>query len=345
MAKMSEADISFLKANYVFSIGLFKYQSLPKEGIVLRLLDENDNVIETVTTDINGQFVFSSLQPEMNYRVQVVGLEEGDLEDSELYFVSNDGEVLTAFNEDDPKTYSFNQLNPDYFFSIKQLNERETELQITESFKDVSGQFKYQDLPKSGVKLYLLDENDKVIETVYTDEDGNFIFSKLAKESNFYVKLAEEDMALLDQSSFVLTNDENELLEQEAASEDGFSFKTLPRSMQDLANLEEDDSPGLARLKNLTSGLFHYEDLPKEGIYLSLLDENDNVIETVMTDVDGHFFFSKMKEGKQYKVRVKNYSTDEAHNTQLYFISRKGHVVNGSQCRWNLVIHLRQARS
>ncbi|GEM_PF-361919 len=330
MAKMSEADISFLKANYVFSIGLFKYQSLPKEGIILRLLDENDNVIETVTTDINGQFVFSSLKPEMNYRAQVVGLEDSDLEESELYFVGNNGNVLTAYNEEDAKTYSFNQLDPDYFFSIKQLNERETELQITKSFKDVSGQFKYQDLPKSGVKLYLLDENDKVIETVYTDEDGNFIFNKLAKESNFYVKLAEEDLALLDQSSFVLTNEANEQLEQEAASEDGFSFRTLPRSMQDMASINEDDSPGLAALDRLTSGLFRYKDLPKEGTQLILLDENDNIIETTITDAEGHFFFSKLEEGKQSKVRVKDFSSEEAERTQLYFISRKGGVITAS---------------
>jgi outer membrane protein OmpA-like peptidoglycan-associated protein len=327
MAEMSVADISFLKANYVFSIGLFKYQSLPKEGIILRLLDENDNVIETVTTDINGQFVFSSLKPDMNYRVQVVGLDDSDLEDSELYFVGNNGDVITALNEEEPKTYSFNKLNPDYFFSIKQLNERETELQITESFKDVSGQFKYQDLPKSGVKLYLLDENDKVIETVYTDEDGNFVFSQLAKESNFYVKLAEEDISLLDQSSFLLINEDDQELQQEIAASDGFSFKTLPRSAQGIANLSEDDMQGLNRFQRLTSGAFKFESLPKQGVSLVLLDENDNVIETVRTDADGHFFFSKMEEGKDYKVRVKGYNSNDIDKTQLYFINRNGRIV------------------
>lgn len=241
---MEVEEGSLLAEKFVFSVGMFKYQNLPKEGVILRLLDENDNIVETVTTDEQGHFVFSMLKPDLTYKVQVVGMEDQGLSESHLYFVGKDGEVINAANEDE-NTFTFQELNPDYFFSVNQLNDAETELTITESFKDVVGQFKYKDLPKSGVKLYLLDENDKIVETVYTDENGNFIFKKLAKESNFYVRLSEEDMSLIDASSFVMMNENEEELVQEEVTEEGFSFRTLPRSDATLAGMGEGTDGGL----------------------------------------------------------------------------------------------------
>ncbi|MEX2596031.1 MAG: OmpA family protein [Salibacteraceae bacterium] len=224
--------------NFVFSIGLFKYKNLAKEGITLRLLDENDNIVETVTSDENGHFVFSMLKPERNYKVQVVGIDDSELINSQLYFVDKDGTVTTGKLDKDKDKYNFRELNADYFFSISQVNDGETELIITESFKDVIGRFKYENLGKEGVLLELLDENNKVIETIYTDENGEFRFKQLAKESNYFVRVAEQDAGLLDAGSFQMMNENNEPLVQEELTEEGFKFVTLPRSKDDLANME-----------------------------------------------------------------------------------------------------------
>lgn len=238
-----DADPS-LGQNFVFSIGLFKYKSIAKEGVTLRLLDEYDQVIETVTTDQYGHFVFSMLKPDQNYKVQVVGSEDSNLDESQLYFVDKDGRVTTGVLKQN-QLYDFSKLNPDYFFNISVINEGETEMLITKSFKDVKGTFKYENLGKSGVKLELLDENNKVIETVYTDENGNFIFSKLAKESNYIVRLSEQESDLLDNSSFQFMNEDDQYIEQEGLTEAGFKFKTLPRSADSMAGELAGDNTSL----------------------------------------------------------------------------------------------------
>ena len=145
-----DADPS-LGQNFVFSIGLFKYKSIAKEGVTLRLLDENDQVIETVTTDQYGHFVFSMLKPDQNYKVQVVGVEDSNLDESQLYFVDKDGRVTTGVLKQN-QLYDFSKLNPDYFFNISVINEGETEMLITKSFKDV------KDLsePKNNDDIYFL---------------------------------------------------------------------------------------------------------------------------------------------------------------------------------------------
>ncbi|MDP4663769.1 MAG: SpaA isopeptide-forming pilin-related protein, partial [Salibacteraceae bacterium] len=230
--------------NMVFSTGLFKFQNLPREGVKLKLLDENDNVIETVTTDANGQFVFSMLRNDKKYRIEVESLNNEQVDQSQIYFVGQEGDVTTAKSIGD-KSFAFDELNPDYFFSISEVNEGKTELMLTESFKDVSGKFKYQNLPKEGVKLYLVDENGNVIETVYTDADGNFKFNKLAREKNYVIRLSEEDGGMMDQSAFVMTNEENEELEQEMDASGEFSFKTLPKQASKLTAQDLTDGPGL----------------------------------------------------------------------------------------------------
>jgi outer membrane protein OmpA-like peptidoglycan-associated protein len=241
---VDEYDDNRLAQNFVFTIGLYKYKSLPKEGISLNLLDENDNIVETVTTDASGHFVFSMLKPNKNYRVQVVGLHDTELIQTQLYFVDKAGTVNTARLDAD-EYYSFDQLQEAYFFNIGQINSDEAKTLVVESFKDVIGRFNYQDLPKSGVKLELLDQNQKVIETVYTDENGNFIFSKLAKESEYFVRIAESDQALLDQARFEFENEENEKLVQEGVTEEGFKFVTLAREDGSIAGLRLTDNPSL----------------------------------------------------------------------------------------------------
>ena len=51
--------------------GIRESDELPKAGITVQLLDQNDTVIKTVVTDATGRYLFESL-PEAKYRVKVI---------------------------------------------------------------------------------------------------------------------------------------------------------------------------------------------------------------------------------------------------------------------------------
>ena len=120
-------------------------------------------------------------------------------------------------------------------------------------------------------------------------------FSKLAKDASYFVRLAEDDVSLLDEANFVIMNEKNEELEQERVAETGFNFNTLPLKFNVLAGMEEEDANHLNVLRHLTSGFFDYRNLPSERTILQLLDEYDNLIETVTTGKDGQFYSSVLR--------------------------------------------------
>ena len=307
--RLSEVDQGLIiTPHFVFTIGLFKYKSLPKDGITLRLLDENNNVAEIVRTDANGQFVFSMLEEAGNYKIEVEEFEGSDMLESQLYFVDKEGNVRTAKLGDD-RLYTFDKLDGDYYFSMSQISEDEAKLLYEKSFRDVQGAFTFNDLPQEGVELYLLDENGKVIETTYTDADGNFVFSRLATESNYLVRLSED---VLKAGSQLIVLDENgEELVQEG--EDGeFAFRTLPKSQARLAGVSSGDNLSLDFSKFLSNdkGSKALED-SKNDVKLSTIYFNFNSVRLSNNDRYklNHRVVMKAKQTAQ-PILVVGYSCD-----------------------------------
>lgn len=266
----------------IFSTGVFKYKNLPREGITLRLLDEEDNVVETVTTNADGQFVFSMLRENQNYKIEVENLTGEEIDLSQIYFIGKDGGVISTQNQDD-NSFAFEKLARDYFFSVSELNDGETALMLTENFNDVSGKFKYQNLPKEGVKLYLVDENGNVIETVYTDENGEFKFNKLARDKNYAIRLSEEDEGMMSDALFEMSDAVNGELAQATDASGIFSFTTLPKDRSQLATTDVSDSDGI------DASLFSSEEPVIEKDSIEVLDEPIEIVlkpeETIVDDL------------------------------------------------------------
>ncbi len=244
---LEEEDMQLvIQEQFVFTAGVFKYENLPRSGITLTLLDENDNPIETVTTNEKGQFIFSMLREGQNYSIQVNGIDDFEMSQTQIYLVGNKGQIVKA-NEaaSGEQTFEFNTLQPDYFFSLQQVNEGKTLDMITESFKDVEGTFRYANLPKQGVTLYLVDENDNIIDSVVTSEDGSFKFEKLAKDLNYSIRLAVEDEGFLDAASFLMKNEDQQEIVAAQAEDGGFDFSVLPRDGASLTGMAQGDGSSL----------------------------------------------------------------------------------------------------
>ena len=75
------------------------------------------------------------------------------------------------------------------------------------------------------------------------------------------------------------------------------------------------------------SGLLEYEKLAAAGTKINLLDENDNVVRTVVTDELGKFKFDKLDLDKNYLLRVDAKDDSFLENAKLYMTNSKGEKV------------------
>ncbi|HRP60563.1 MAG TPA: SpaA isopeptide-forming pilin-related protein, partial [Vicingus sp.] len=84
-----------------------------------------------------------------------------------------------------------------------------------------------------------------------------------------------------------------------------------------------DDKNALTYLK----GMVEYKKLLASGTKISLLDENDKVIESTKTDEKGQFTFKNLKPEEYYLVRLDEVNNDFADNAKVYVLNDKGEKV------------------
>lgn len=242
--------------------GTFKYDGLPKANAVLKLYDENGNLVEETTTNDKGEFAFSKLSPDKTYLIR----------------------HLTEDGNFDPKKASLIPFDKSKYSALKPITATMQKNGMTEG-ELIAGVFKYDELPKSGVEVVLLDEDGNVLNRTLTDANGYYEFDNLDPDKVYLVKYMDED-GTLDPSKLGVFPAEN-------------IFSTLKPITTDMRKdgMTEGD---------LIAGTFEYDGLTKDGIEVFLLDENDKILGSTFTDKNGFYKFTNLNPDKTYVVMYKD---------------------------------------
>ncbi|GAB5538373.1 MAG: hypothetical protein Salg2KO_04760 [Salibacteraceae bacterium] len=312
--------------------GVFELDGVPVRNVIMALNDANGNPVQYAITDSQGEFGFAPSEDEENLSMATLTELEYLKDNGVVYYTDPNGNKLfrAASAKDESGAFKYQKLEAQEIAQLKLLAEIEDDKALTET----QGVFKYQSLAQEGVELNLLDENDNIVETVVTDADGKFKFSKLRPDQGFKIQVSDEADATLRDEGLVLFMDRegNELnILNNDRNGKGFSYEPLGADLiQGLRMLEEEDESELNVKYVFSVGVFKYNNLPKEGTILELLDENDQVIETVSTDKDGHFIFSKLSPDFNYKVRVAEMDDSDLSKSAIYFVNRNGQVTTAN---------------
>ncbi len=185
-------------------------------------------------------------------------------------------------------------------------------LDSTKNSIEITGIFMYSELsPANGQELQILDENDIVLSTTYTNEKGAFVFSNLEPDRNYKIKLANEDVQLDADALIIITNDKGDKVMQLTPDSKGvFKYKTLKadrfeKLSEITLNDEEIKLPWVygRAFKKLPG------DLP-EGLEVLVLDDNGNILLSTFIDENGSFKFENLPLDKNYKIRLKEFSDE-----------------------------------
>lgn len=203
----------------------------------ITLKDEKGNIIEQVTTNAFGSFVFSKLPPDENYILELSELDGSLPADAKIILTNKSGKQIKIVRADNKGGFKFSLLSTDKSM-IDELKVNDADLLM-----DLSGKLLGQDknsLP--GAKIYLMDDKGNPIDTVVTDGDGNFQFRKLQAGKNYLVNVDETDARLNGMDKLFIADVKGKIVKELVRNKyKGFSFNILESEKGNLKQIYVDD--------------------------------------------------------------------------------------------------------
>ncbi|MEM9022445.1 MAG: OmpA family protein [Bacteroidota bacterium] len=153
--------------------GVFEYRGLPVPNATMRLIDENDNIVQTTVTDGNGSFTFDKLDPDGNYLVEI-DESQYPADDTRIYGTNKEGVKVVLMNERGSGRYAFRAMDEAALASLPPLPLKDdakliepTKVDTTEVAQDEPQQVQ-PDKPKTTTPV--TPKPDKPVETPKPDK-------------------------------------------------------------------------------------------------------------------------------------------------------------------------------
>jgi outer membrane protein OmpA-like peptidoglycan-associated protein len=278
----------------------------PTASSKINIYDKNDSLIATVFSNEFGEFQYNRLKIDERYYFKVAGISKEESINTKIYVADNKGGVLFLIKRLIDARYAFNALPYDEYYKLKSLQESYVPNSITLKglvFKKLQGDF------DESMKVYLLDEEGNIVDSMYTDERGYFNFEKLNPDQNYSFKLEEsKDMNL------VLLDADDLVIEQAIINEKGnFAYKRLTYQVANFEPLELID-PEL--IEDGSSEKFFgqvFKKLPgdfKAGMEVHIYNTAGEIVGSAYTDADGKFDFQKLGSDENYYFKIEDNEED-----------------------------------
>lgn len=237
---------------------------IPLGNVIFDLFSyEFNRVVGTYTTDVNGEFTINNL------RIGEYRLIEKNT--GKWYELAENTKVNIAWNET-TETLVENELKKGQVKVIK-VDEENNEIRIPD------------------VKFEILDNNNKVLETIVTDSNGEALTSKYPIRDYKVIKIHE-----IETNQWYVLNDEAKTVELEDNQITEVTFTNQKKKGKiEITKISADDNQLTGEKKGTLL----------EGAGFEIYTENDVLIDTITTGKDGKGT-SKLLECGNYYIKEKN---------------------------------------
>lgn len=209
-------------------------------GVTFEVLDENNKILEQLTTDKNGE-VLTSKYPIRDYNK----LKIREKTTLETYVLSKDVKTV--------------ELKENQISTIKFENEKKkAQIKVIKVDKD------NKEVKLENVKFDIVDKNGQVVDTIITDKNGEATTKRIPIDSEYTIIERET------KKEYKLT-EETQTVKLEQDEIKNITFKNEKRKGQlRIIKVDLDDNEVLL-----------------EGVTFDILDEDENVVDTVVTNENG----------------------------------------------------------
>ena len=239
--------------------GQVKYAGETVEGLKIRLENQGKETISSAITDKDGRFSFEKLDLDNEYRLVF----EGDFPDDPEIIVTNDIGERMRFVKETEGIYRY----------VPTQADRPTQ---------IAGRATIDGVPISGMSVNLKNSNGEVIQQSITDENGNFVFSRLDMDQNY---LIEFDGDIPDNATLVLKDEHGNLLTFEKVGPGLYEYKAADK-----------------KESNQLAGIASRNGAPISGVEVTLLNSKGQEITKRSTDENGLFVFDDLNMSESYRL-------------------------------------------
>jgi len=299
----------------------------PLDHVKVNLLNEKGEIVQTVYTDKEGRFKFTQLPSERNFMVKLDDSNPAMSRLSSVWLMDEKGK-LTAKIEKEGRTFEYQYLASEKS-SLTLLAVDDSQLKFRMKGKIASGEADGQVL--ANAKVNLLNEKGEIVQTGYTDAQGNFSFEQLPADQNYIISIDEKNPQLASLKRLVIKDESGNTVKEIPAGEKGdFSFEFLASDVKDLALLKVEEPQLLVNMK----GKLEPKDNANTNLAnkkVALVNEQGEVIDSAKTDANGEFVFKNLPSDRKYMVRMVEEDVGFSDKVKLTLTDSKGKTVQEVQ--------------
>lgn len=245
----------------------------------LTLTDEKGNIVYQTTTDAQGGFEFTDLDPSKTYLLKLDETATASFLTYDLQLKNDRGEELVYTKKDNKTVVFVPSKYPYEFYGIQA--------------RSIAGTVRGANGPAQGLIVRLEDDSKTLVQQTTTDGNGEFNFQKLSLENRYRLVF---DGEFPEDPEITIVNEFGEELTFRKVG-DGI-FEYVPKAAS-------------AKGKQLV-GTFQKDGKPLSGLSVMLQDENGKSLQQAVTDENGQFIFANLDLDQRYKIMLDGDYPDDA---------------------------------
>lgn len=210
--------------------------SMPLANTKVNLLNDKGEIIETVTTNAFGAFVFSNLPPDQNFLVKVDESDTKLATNTKIIITNKSGKEIQTTKAGATGGFKFSFLSADKN-TLKLMSVDDSELRF-----DLIGKLVSENkTPLNNFAINIINSKGEILQSVKTDEKGSFRFMNLPADQNVLFALDESDSKLKSYTKLYLTDAKGNVLKEFIRVNGKFKFTILPSDQNKIGVVYVDD--------------------------------------------------------------------------------------------------------
>ncbi|MES2836399.1 MAG: hypothetical protein V4667_02660 [Bacteroidota bacterium] len=288
----------------------------------LKMVDKRTGAVAAQgKTDSTGFFVFTNLDQIEDYFLSLDQVDRKFNQKSPIFLTDEDGNLKRLTFADKEGKFAF--------FDLPNEGNELGKILVDETLTELVGFMLNGDPWMSSVankKIELVDANQKVVQKSTTDKYGKFRFVNLPPDQKYTVRLAEGETGLKTNSRFIIVNKQGVILNESKTDTLGFfKYETLSATANELRLLEKESSSFRIQLKGkIVKDKAATDPLINTLVYLQT--EKGLVIDSTVTDQNGHFLFKNLAPDERYVVVLPN-TNNTLTQAKLYLTNEDGKII------------------